>query len=75
MLGRLVASIAEREHAGYIDLTETFGNRPDVDKLYYPLDSHPNSAANGLMAQAIERTLFDRRDLPRACSELVEAAQ
>ena len=75
MLGRLLASIAERKHAGYIDLTETFGNRSDVDKLYYPLDSHPDSAANELMAQAIERTLFDHRDLPRACSELVEAAQ
>lgn len=73
MLGRALAATAAQGHVHYVDLTEGFGNRPDVGTLYYPLDSHPNGAANAVMATAIERALLDHGDLPGTCRRQGEA--
>ena len=75
MLGRALASNTRRDHADYLDLTQTIGSRPDVSKLYYPLDSHPDGAANGVMAHAIERALLDHGSLPKTCRGQTEVVQ
>jgi hypothetical protein len=75
LLGRDLGAIAHRHGVAYLDLTETIGDRPDVASLFYPLDSHPNGAANAIIAKAVVAALLARDGLLEACRGQIEAVQ
>ena len=74
LLGQALGDIARRHGARYLDLTETIGDRPEVASLYYPLDSHPDAAAGGIIADAIAHALLASDMAPIACRVPIEAA-
>jgi hypothetical protein len=45
--------IAQRHGMGYIDMVPELRKTPNAEKLFYPVDGHPNGDAHALMARAV----------------------
>ena len=73
LLGKAIGDVARQHGAVYLDLTETIGDRPDVTGLYYPVDSHPNAEAGGIIADALATALIADNDSLATCRDQTQA--
>jgi hypothetical protein len=55
--------IAERHGVQFADPLDLFNKQSSISKLYYIVDTHPNSAGHALLAQALVRELL-KEDRP-----------
>jgi hypothetical protein len=60
---------------GYTDLTQTIGDRPDVVRLFYPVDSHPDVAGSAIIGQSVASALVAQDNTLARCRERMAAAQ
>jgi hypothetical protein len=75
LLGRDIGEIAARHDVGYLDLTKTIGDRPDVVSLFYPVDSHPDVAGSEIIGQSVANALVAQDSALARCRERMAAAQ
>lgn len=60
-MGQDVKAIAERHGAIYVDLLPDFAAVPHIEKLFYPLDTHPMAAGHAIVSHSLTRMLTDGR--------------
>jgi len=67
--GRHIAQIAQKHHAGYVDLMSEFKQTPHSEDLFYVVDGHVTSEGHALIARGLLQKLTDGSIPPlSACS-------
>jgi len=59
LFGRRIAQISAQRGAFPVDTTPEFASYPHAERLFYPVDNHPNAGGHEVIARALLKRLTD----------------